>query len=279
LISAAPDPTRPVSGTGRVLDSGTAGRGSYRHVLVSVHAPSWLVLGEGYDRGWRASCNGRSLGAPVPIDGYANGWAVSAGCRTVSFTFAPDRLAEGGYVVSGVAGLVCVLMLVVGGWRARRRRRGGPPRAVSATRPWLPGHDRPPAPWSPVRALVWSLVAGAIFAFTFGLVPGAVAVPVLAFMLWRGVGPRTLTLVAGGLLAVVVPVLYLAHPGDERGGDHFGYASAHLAAHYVGVAALGLLAVALWRSLRVAPRGPDQLPVGPEGAPPATGAAEPSSSK
>ena len=45
-----------------------------------------------------------------------------------------------------------------------------------------------------------------------------------------------------------MPILYLVHPGDEQGGNHFGYAMAHLAAHYVGVAALGLLMVALWRS-------------------------------
>ena len=100
LSSPAPAP-RGRSRRGAVLDRGTAGRGSYSHVRVSVFAPSWLVLGESYDRGWEALCNGRSLGAPVPIDGYANGWRVGAGCRNVRFTFAPNRLALIGYLRPG----------------------------------------------------------------------------------------------------------------------------------------------------------------------------------
>ena len=54
---------------------------------------------------------------------------------------------------------------------------------------------------------------------------------------------------AGLLLAVVVPVLYLAHPASSAGGNHYGYATQHMAAHWVGVAAVGLLGVALARVL------------------------------
>jgi hypothetical protein len=68
-------------------------------------------------------------------------------------------------------------------------------------------------------------------------------------VLWRGIGARALTLGATALLGVVVPVLYVVHTGPRSGGNHFGYAMAHLGAHYVGVTALGLLAGALWRSL------------------------------
>ena len=50
------------------------------------------------------------------------------------------------------------------------------------------------------------------------------------------------------LLGIVVPVLYLVDPGNEQGGNHFGYAVGHLGAHYVAVVALGLLMLALWRS-------------------------------
>jgi hypothetical protein len=75
-------------------------------------------------------------------------------------------------------------------------------------------------------------------------------VPVVAIVLWRGVGARAATVTAAALLGIVVPVLYVVHPGDERGGNHFGYAMAHLGAHYVAVAALGLLMLALWRSLQ-----------------------------
>jgi hypothetical protein len=266
LSSPAPDPPAVAPSTGRVLDSGTSGHGSYDHVLVAVSRPSWLVLGEGYDRGWRAWCNGRPLGAPSPIDGYANGWRVGPGCRQVRFDFTPNRLAAIGYVVSGLAGLVCVALLVLVAWRRRRRGRGEAvartpvgaatqsalpaPSALSAL-PALP--DSEPVPrWPPGRAMLMALVAGAAFGFAFGVVPGLISVPAIALVLWRGIGARALTLCAGGLLGVLVPILYLAHPGDERGGNHFGYALSHLGAHYVGVAALGLLMAALWRALRAA---------------------------
>ena len=48
----------------------------------SVDGPSWLVLGESFNKGWRARCNGKDLGAPRPIEGYANGWLVDRGCAT-----------------------------------------------------------------------------------------------------------------------------------------------------------------------------------------------------
>jgi arabinofuranan 3-O-arabinosyltransferase len=241
---------------GRVLDPGTAGSGSYDHVRVTVSAPAWLVLGESYNRGWRAWCNGREQGAPVPIDGYANGWPVGPGCRQVRFAFTPNRLAAIGYLVSGVAGLLCLALLIVGaggGLLRRGRRPGAPgvraPAAVVPARAPIPA-SAGPAPAPAVRAVILALAAGAAFGFVFGLWAGAVSVPVIAWALWRGTGARVLTLWAGGLLGLVVPVLYLAHPGDERGGNHFGYAAAHLAAHWVGVAALGLLIGALWRALR-----------------------------
>jgi arabinofuranan 3-O-arabinosyltransferase len=82
----------------------------------------------------------------------------------------------------------------------------------------------------------------------FGVIPGVLSAPAIAFILWRGIGARALTLAATGLLAVVVPIVYLAHTGSQSGGNHFGYAMAHLGAHYIGVAALGMLTLALWRS-------------------------------
>jgi hypothetical protein len=277
LSSPAPRPSSGDLDSGRVLDNGTSGPGSYDHVLVHVSRPSWLVLGEGYNRGWRAWCDGRSLGSPAPIDGYANGWPVGVGCRHVRFAFTPNRLAEIGYVVSGIAGLVCLALFVAGVWRARRRRRevGGPaegaagssalsarhavsgPAAGAAGRPALPMRDVDPR-WPPARALLVALPAAVAFGFVFGVIPGVVSVPGIVLVLWRGVGARALTLSAGGLLGVLVPVLYLARPGDEHGGNHFAYAIDHLAAHYVGVAAVGLLAAALWRTLaavRVSIRG------------------------
>jgi hypothetical protein len=252
LLSPAPRPRpRPAPETsGSVIDSGTPGRGSYDGVRVKVTRPSWLVLGEGYNRGWQASCNGRSLGTPTPIDGYANGWRASPGCRQVQFTFAPNRLAEIGYVISGVAGIACVLLLAFGWWR--RRRRGG---AAEAPIPWFELDEAVARP-ALVPTAVAAVAGGFGFGFVFGVIPGLVAVPAIALVLWLGIGARALTLAAAALLAVVVPILYLVHPGDQSGGSHFGYAMAHLGAHYVGVAAIGMLILALWRTLSAAiPRG------------------------
>jgi hypothetical protein len=242
LSSPAPEPLATVAGGGTVVSPGTAGHGSYDNVRVDVSGPSWLVLGDSYDRGWRAWCNGRSLGSPVPIDGYANGWPVGAGCRDVRFSFKPNKLAAVGYLVSAIGALVCVILVAAPWWR--RRRKPAPPRIeeaeiepTSITR------------LAPLRAIVVAVALGIPFGFVFGIEAGIVSVPVIAVCLALGVGARALTLTAGALLGIVVPILYLANPGDERGGNHFSYSVMHMAAHWVGVAALGLLIGALWRSL------------------------------
>jgi arabinofuranan 3-O-arabinosyltransferase len=243
-------PPRPVavaaSSAGSVINPGTMGRAWNDHVRVAVRAPSWLVLGEGYNRGWRATCNGRSLGVPTPIDGYANGWRVSPGCHDVSFTFTPNRLALLGYIVSLLAGAACLLLLGMGWSRRRRRLDPSPPPLAAAAYE----REAPVPAWPLARALTAAVPAAFVFGFVLGVIPGIVSMPVIAVVLWRGIGAPRLTLAAAVLLGIVVPVLYVVHPGDERGGNHFGYAMGHLGAHYVAVAALGLLVLALWRSLQ-----------------------------
>ena len=61
-------------------------------VRVAAHGASWLVLGQSYDPGWQAICDGHSLGVPVALEGYANGWPLHHGCSHLSFSFAPNRL-------------------------------------------------------------------------------------------------------------------------------------------------------------------------------------------
>src|SRR5207302_1087735 len=64
LRLASPAPVAAPAPGGRVLSAGRVGDSSLDGVKLSVRTPSWLVLGESYDAGWRATCNGRSLGAP-----------------------------------------------------------------------------------------------------------------------------------------------------------------------------------------------------------------------
>jgi arabinofuranan 3-O-arabinosyltransferase len=225
----------------RVLDLGHSGQGRYDGVRVDVRGPSWLVLGESYDRGWRAWCNGRALGAPTVLDGYANGWRVGPGCRAVRFAFAPNGLALAGYGISALAILLCLVLAVV---VSRRRRRPVP----AAASPDSVGGDRP-ARRSPIRVGLAAVLTGLVVAFVFGIEAGVAAAPGVAFVLWRGIGARALTLAAGALLLVVVPIIYLLDPGDSGAGNQIGYAVDHMTAHWVGVAALLLLSAALYRSL------------------------------
>ena len=46
------------------MDAGRIERSSVDDVRVALDGPSWLVLGQSYNRGWEATCDGRSLGAP-----------------------------------------------------------------------------------------------------------------------------------------------------------------------------------------------------------------------
>ena len=139
-------------GPGAVVRAGTEGDGSHDHVRLRLDKPAWLVYGESYSSGWRAWCRNtagkeQSLGAPVPIDGFANGWRVGADCREARFAFAPQRLADAAYLVSGVA---CVGMLLILLVPALRRRRAG---AVVPARPRprrAPGRRRCPLLPTPI---------------------------------------------------------------------------------------------------------------------------------
>jgi hypothetical protein len=208
----------------------------------------------------------------VPIDGYANGWKVAPGCRDVQFVFGPNRLALAGYIASGVGAVLCVLLIIVAVWRRRRARVSGLERRPGAREPApapapafaRSGSQRPRehAGMRPTRALRFAILPALVFGFVFGIIPGIASLPAIAFALWRGVGARTLTLAAAALIGIVVPILYVIHPGSRSGGNHYGYAMAHLAAHYVAVAAFGLLAAALWMSLRELAPGRRQRAVG-----------------
>jgi arabinofuranan 3-O-arabinosyltransferase len=221
---------------GRVLRQGDNGDGRRDGVRVSVDGPSWLVLGESFDDGWRARCNGDDLGAPKPIEGYANGWLVDRGCSRVDFRFAPNNTLRLAYVLS-IFGIPFLLVALI------RRRRPG----YTSLEP-LPEPD-------PVRSLDLVSAAAVGFAialaiaFVFALRAGAVAFPIVVALLWRGARVRRLIESATLLLAVAVPVAYLLAKWDDRGGYNTYYAVDHRYGHWFAVAAVCLLAIALVRTL------------------------------
>jgi len=234
-----------VAGGGRVIDPGRDGRGARDGVRVAVSGPSWLVLGESYDAGWHARCDGRSLGKPVALQGYANAWPVDRGCRDVSFAFAPNRALLAGDLISLVACLALLALLVL--------RR---PRAAAASLAPLP--DAPARAWPLRRALIAGVAAGLVLGFVFALRAGAVLGPLTFLVLWRGLSARTLALLAGGILLVVLPVLHVAVglPGE---GYDTNYAVQRIAEHWLAVGAVCALGGALWLTLspaRARRRGP-----------------------
>lgn len=242
LRSPAPSPLASAAApSGTVTNSGRQGNGSYTGVRVDVRAPSWLVLGESYNRGWQASCNGRSLGPPQVIDAFANGWRVGPGCRNVSITFAPQRAVDVGYIVGGLACLVLLLVLLF--TRPEADRTPPPPDLTpAAALPRL----------APARALAVGVACAAVFGFMFALRAGVIIGPAVALILWRGVSVRRLIQAAGVLLVIVIPALYLLFGGTNQGGYDMGYTIQHLGAHWVAVGAFTLLLLALVRDLSTA---------------------------
>jgi arabinofuranan 3-O-arabinosyltransferase len=241
-----------------VLDAGTAGHGRRDGVRVSLSGDSWLVLGESFNRGWRAWCNGHPLGAPEPVDAYASGWRVGRGCRRVRFAFAPNRWATASYVISGVAVLALLALLLF----SRGRR--------PATLEPSPLANSPTPRWPPRRALAAGVAVGLLGALLFALRTGPAIGALVALVLWRGVGARALSLAAGALLAVVVPALYFAVRPENHGGFNGKYGIDLIVAHWTALGAAVLLGLALWRTLSTAtrPSGAQAVGQGAEAEPP-----------
>jgi arabinofuranan 3-O-arabinosyltransferase len=240
-----------VTGGGRVVDDGREQHGDRDGVRVDVAGPSWLVLGQSYDMQWRASCDGRDLGAPEPVEGYANGWPVDRGCRDVRFTYAPQRLADiaGAISLVGAAGLLALLAMVA---LRRRGLRDTPAEPLALA-------DPPRArPLAPRHAVAVALPVAVVVAAVFGLRAGIVAAPAVFVILWRGVSDRVLALLAAALLGVAVPLVYLVVAllvsEDRLGGNSTQYGADRLAAHWLAVGAVVALAIVLWRTLAAVAR-------------------------
>jgi len=259
LRSPAPAGAVATTGGGRVIDPGHQGRGRYTGVRLATQRTGWLVLGESFNRGWRASCDGRDLGRPSVIDGYANGWPLRRACRAASFTFAPGTVVDWGYWASVIACLALVGVLLL---RRPGRELQAPNDGVE-----LPVADRPDA-WPLPQAALGGVAAGAVLGFAFAVRAAPVIAVAVAVILWRGLGARVLTAAAAALLVIAVPVLDLLLGSPDLPNRHFNYPVDKITAHWVTVAAIVLLIAALWRTLRGAgrPRPGGQSPDPPPAA-------------
>ncbi len=248
LRSAAPGPEASAPMPGRVVAQGRAGRGSRSGIRLALNAPAWLVYGEAFNRGWRASCDGRDLGAPQPADGYAMAWRVSKSCRHVELGFAPNRIVKAAGAISAAAALV-LAALVFAGWRRRARAApaaaGGDAAAGGAAGP--AGDD--PARMPAARAAVIAIVLSPAFGFVFAARATPLFAAGLFLILWRAIPTTALLAAAGALLVVAVPVLTLLIPVDDRGGYDPDYAGERIAVHWVAAGAVAILIVTLARLL------------------------------
>ena len=114
------------------------------------------------------------------------------------------------------------------------------------------------------------VLATGVTGFVFALRAGVVLGPLVALVLWRGVGTRALLLIAGGLLTVGVPGLYLIQglTGQDPGGFDTTFATDRLAAHWLAVGAYVALTLVLLRLLSTARArrgGPAPAPGTPDG--------------
>ncbi|HEV7493128.1 alpha-(1-_3)-arabinofuranosyltransferase domain-containing protein [Baekduia sp.] len=241
--------TTTATNAGRVLDSGKPSADARRGARIAVAAPSWLVFGESYDQHWRATCDGRSLGTPRPMQGYANAWPVTRGCRIVDFTYNLQRAATAGYLIS-LAGCLLLLLVALVGFRRRRRAIAGKREDDDGPRPLL----LPPTGARGHLALVPALTAVVAIGLAFGLRAGAVAAVAFAVIAWRGISDRALGIIVALLLGVGVPLAYvvaaIVHDDEGVGGNATDFGANRMAAHWMAVGALIALALLLLRTLR-----------------------------
>jgi arabinofuranan 3-O-arabinosyltransferase len=249
LRSPAPEPVGPAASAGRVVEPGELHGSSLDGVRLELDRPAWLVLGQSFSDGWRATCDGRDLGEPRPVNAYANGWRAPRDCERVEFAYAPQDAVRAGYAISAIAAALLLAFLVAAPLAARRRGEALPPPAGAPPDPAALLPDDKPARLTLPRAALIALAVTVPLALLFALRSSVAIFPLLTLVLWRGVGSRPLAVAGAALIGVAVPLLYLIVSPRDRGGFNFEYSTELISAHWVGVIALVLLMAACWRSL------------------------------
>ncbi|HUR23984.1 MAG TPA: YfhO family protein [Acidimicrobiales bacterium] len=85
---------------------------------VTAQQPGWLVLLDGWDKGWKATVNGRA--AEVRRANYNfRAVAVPAGTSTVDFSYQPASVTVGGWIT--VVSITLIACAMVPEWARRRR--------------------------------------------------------------------------------------------------------------------------------------------------------------
>ena len=93
----------------------------------------WVVLGEGLNKGWKATVDGASLGPATFVDGGMSGWWLppSDTTRAIEFNWTPQRLTDIGLALTVLVAVAALMLLIVGRHhdaRARPSQRATAPR-------------------------------------------------------------------------------------------------------------------------------------------------------
>jgi arabinofuranan 3-O-arabinosyltransferase len=208
--------------------------------------PQVVVLGQNFDRRWRATIDGRPAGRTVTADGYSAAWIVNApGRHTIDIRFTPQRLSTIGLVVSGSA--VMLSLFLAGPWnpsrdatataseQVRRRRRSARRRGRLPVRGWI------------VVVVVAWLAGGPAIA--------AVALAVMGWHAARPPRPRSLLALSTVLLALC-PVVFMAGNLSRWGDVTPDLVLRNDWPHWLAATALLLLCVGVWREDTVTERTP-----------------------
>ena len=200
--------TVPTTGAGAVRPNVTSTKSTHDGDIVSISGCAdgcWLVNGEGYERGWTATSNGRSLGEPAQVDGGFNGWWLPAGSdtRSVTLSFGPQHTLDIALLLSALGVLGCIAVAVFAGKRASN---------WSGTEPRIIGF-RGAAAGPPVRpiptAVVWLLTA-AVAALVISPAWGAIGLVVSGVVLAVRRRPQLLAVTAlAGICVIAARMLWI----------------------------------------------------------------------
>jgi len=106
------------------ITSSRGGGGEYSVQVRDAREPFYLVIGQNFDRRWKASVDGRDLGPPLLLDGFSAGWRIDrAGTYTVSVRYGQQRLYEFAVWLSGGVLAFAIGAVTMGLLRRRRRSR------------------------------------------------------------------------------------------------------------------------------------------------------------
>lgn len=196
-------PSSPNSPSAVLTSSSRDGR------TVEVSAcPSgcWVVLGEGFNRGWTARTESGSLGDPVLVDGNANGWWIGPTTQptTVTMEWTAQPWLDAALPAS-LVGVLLALGLVIGD----RRRDGDvrlftpPPRPAELSERW--------STRSGAATIVTSTLAGALLiGWEWGLLAAIVGAAAYA------IGRSRLLGVIGVGIVIAAQLIMIFVVRDER---------------------------------------------------------------